>query len=192
MSVVTIAELEAHLGVLDTGDYQQLLDKAEGAVASAIGAETLDQSTGVVDYITPAQPSYTLRIEGDGPLFVIEECVESFGGTVFAPSNFKEHPWRADYVDPAAVSTIPFLFGQILKLTYTHGYADSSEMPPGMALAVLNAAEWIQSKPSGSFESESIGDWSYKVLSGANLADQTLPADSIDKLRLLTRPDYAW
>jgi hypothetical protein len=195
MSVVTIAELEAWTGLTDDGQFQTYLDKAESNVAAFIGAKTLEQSAGNEFYTTPQQANYTLRLEGDGPLQAVATLTDVDTSATFDTANMRVEPWRLTYIDPSAPRTVPFVLGQMLLLDYTKGYLDSSEMPPGMATAILTTAEWVKSvQPilDGGKQSEKIGDYSYTLFGdGSSSSGKIVPDSVAGVLSQYVRPDYS-
>lgn len=191
MSVLTVADLIAHLGgEADDGRYQVYIDQAEAAVASYIGADSIEREAAEqTQYIFLEQNSRQLRLDA-GPLESIVSVIDANDATIDYTSIMQVvSPWLLEMLDPANVSQIFGAFG-VMEVKFNQGWTDEL-LPIAMRLAILNTAHWILERPAGGIASESIGDYSYTIRQAVGAIDQTLPASAQDQLSRFRNAELA-
>lgn len=190
MSVLTVADLIAHLGgEADDGKFQTYIDQAEAAVAAAIGADTLERNaTEQTQYVQLEQNTRLFRLD-EGPLESLVSVVDAAATSVAFTSETRVlTPWLLEYRDAAAPSTV-LGAGTILKIGWMKGYEDA-QLLDAMRSAILNTAQWIQERPAGGILSERIGDYSYTLRQAPGSLHQTLPPLAESQLWELRRPEF--
>jgi len=167
MSVVTSVELAAYLGV-DEPTYRTALNKAilsaELVVASELGALSLDDDSSE-DTVEIKTARNIVEIK-NGILTAVTAL--TINGDAADLDDVQTSYWVVAYTEG-------FTRGDVVVISYDHGYADSSEMPPRLFEAVLQTAEWMYNgeHQGGQKSSEKLGD--YAVSYNVNAGTFTIP-----------------